>query len=145
MSLKFLLVRRKDMTKGAPVDQKMFYGLTRVSNKMDLEKLCDAIAGRSTSSRGDVKLVLEGLIYELSNKLSEGYAISLGTFGTFRLTNGSKGVLTEEEFSSSLFNKARITFTPGTMLRDEVNDLKYEKMQVVTVTETEACTKEHVI
>ena len=40
MSLKFLLVRRKDMTKGAPVDQKMFYGLTRVSNKMDLEKLC---------------------------------------------------------------------------------------------------------
>ena len=145
MSLKFLLVRRKDMTKGAPVDQKMFYGLTRVSNKMDLEKLCDEIAGRSTASRGDVKLVLEGLIYELSSKLSEGYAIALGTFGTFRLTNGSKGVLTEEEFSSSLFNKARITFTPGTMLRDVVNDLKYEKMQVVTVTEPEVCTKEHVI
>jgi predicted histone-like DNA-binding protein len=90
-----------------------------------------------------VKLVLEGLIYELSSKLSEGYAISLGTFGTFRLTNGSKGVLTEEEFSSSLFNKARITFSPGTMLRDVVSDLKYEKMQVVTV--TEACTKEHLV
>jgi len=143
MSLKFSLVRRKDMTKGAPADQKMYYGLTRVSNKMDLEKLCDEIAGRSTASRGDVKLVLEGLIYELSSKLSEGYAISLGTFGTFRLTNGSKGVLKEEEFSSSLFNKARITFSPGTMLRDVVSDLKYEKMQVVTV--AEACTKEHLV
>jgi len=42
-----------------------------------------------------------------------------------------------------LFNKARITFSPGTMLRDVVSDLKYERMQVVTV--TEACTKEHLV
>jgi hypothetical protein len=59
MSLKFSLVHRKDMTKGAPADRKLYYGLTRVSSRLDLEKLCDAIASRSTASRGDIKLVLK--------------------------------------------------------------------------------------
>ena len=142
MSLKFLLVHRKDMTKGAPADRKLYYGLTRVSIRLDLEKLCDAIASRSTASRGDIKLVLEGLIYEMCSKLTEGYSISLGTFGTFRITNGSKGVATPEEFNASMFNKGRITFSAGTMLRGALKDLKYEKMQVVTV--EEKCDKEHV-
>jgi hypothetical protein len=60
------------MTKGAPADRKLYYGLTRVSSRLDLEKLCDAIASRSTASRGDIKLVLEGLIYEMCSKLTEG-------------------------------------------------------------------------
>ncbi len=66
MSLKFSLVHRKDMTKGAPADRKLYYGLTRVSSRLDLEKLCDAIASRSTASRGDIKLELEEKVIVLA-------------------------------------------------------------------------------
>ncbi|MFV0272741.1 MAG: hypothetical protein ACK5HZ_13940 [Macellibacteroides fermentans] len=51
MSLKLSLKYQMDMTKGAPADRKLYYVLTRVSSRLDLEKLCDAIASRSTASR----------------------------------------------------------------------------------------------
>ena len=142
MALSYSLIKCRNMEKDAPVGSKLVYGSTRATSRMDLNKLCDAIAAHSTASRGDVMLVLEGLIYEMCSKLTEGYSISLGTFGTFRITNGSKGVATPEEFNASMFNKGRITFSAGTMLRGALKDLKYEKMQVVTV--EEKCDKEHV-
>ena len=46
------------MEKDAPVGSKLVYGSTRTTSKMDLNKLCDAIAAHSTASRGDVMLVL---------------------------------------------------------------------------------------
>jgi len=55
MSLKFSLVHRKDMTKGAPADRKLYYGLTRVSSRLDLENYAmpsprEALPAVATSS-----------------------------------------------------------------------------------------------
>jgi len=145
MALSYSLIKRKNMEKDAPLGSKLVYGSTRVTSRMDFNKLCDAVASHSTASRGDVMLVLEGLIYILTERLQDGTVIEMGNFGNFRMVAGSKGAVTEEEFTTSLFKKPRIIFRPGALLRDLSGDAKFEKLQTVTVTVTEVCNKEHVI
>lgn len=145
MSLNYTLIKRKNMEKDAPVDSKLVYGSTRATSRMDFNKLCDAVAGHSTASRGDVMLVLEGLIHTMTERLSDGTVIQMGNFGNFRMIAGSKGAATEEEFTTSLFKKPRIVFCPGMLLRNLSINAKFEKLQNVTVTVPEVCTKEHVL
>ena len=145
MALSYSLIKRRNMEKDAPVGSKLVYGSTRATSRMDLNKLCAAVAAHSTASRGDVMLVLEGLIYVLTTNLEQSSVVEIGNFGSFRMVAGSRGVKTEEEFSTSLFKKPRIVFRPGILLRDVTNNAKFEKLQTVTVTVAEACTKEHVI
>ena len=144
MALSYSLIKRRNMEKDAPVGSKLVYGSTRTTSKMDLNKLCDAIAAHSTASRGDVMLVLEGLIYILTERLQAGTVVSMGNFGNFRMVAGSVGALTEEEFNTSMFKKPRIIFKPGILLREVTNNAKFEKLPTVTVTVTEQCDKEHV-
>ena len=89
-------------------------------------------------------LVLEGLIYILTERLQAGTVVSMGNFGNFRMVAGSVGASTEEEFNTSMFKKPRIIFKPGILLREVNNNAKFEKLPTVTVTVTEQCDKEHV-
>lgn len=145
MSLKYSLVLRKDMRKEAQPGSKLYYAITKASNRMDLNKLSDAIAGSCTATRGDVKLVLEGFIKELSSRLLEGTIISLDGLGSFQLKGSSSGAPTADEFTTSQFKRARILFRPGSMLRRLPDDVSYEKEVAKVVTVVEECTKEHVI
>ncbi|MDD4417879.1 MAG: hypothetical protein PHH81_03510, partial [Bacteroides graminisolvens] len=97
-----------------------------------------------TASRCDVMLVLEGLIYILTERLQAGTVVSMGNFGNFRMVAGSVGAVTEEEFNTSMFKKPRIIFKPGILLREVTNNAKFEKLPTVTVNVTEQCDKEHV-
>lgn len=65
---------------------------------------------------GDVKLVIDGILSVMEERLEEGDVIQLGRLGNFRMVAGSKGVENEADFNTSFFNKARIVFSPGTML-----------------------------
>ena len=57
MPIKYRLVLRKDMTKGAAADSKLYYAVNKSTGTCDFEELCDQIADRSTASRGDVHVV----------------------------------------------------------------------------------------
>ncbi|MGD9771286.1 MAG: HU family DNA-binding protein [Parabacteroides sp.] len=144
MSLKYSIVKRKDMSANAPADARLFYGQTRAANKISFNKLCEAVASHRTASRGDVMLVIDGLIHVMIDRLSEGDVLKLDGFGSFQLIAGSKGSSTAETFNTSLFKRARIVFRPGVLLRELTNNVKYEKLQTTTVTVTEDCDKEHV-
>ena len=102
------------------------------------------MASHSTASRGDVMLVIDGLIHVMIDRLSEGDVLKLDGFGSFQLIAGSKGSSTAETFNTALFKRARIVFRPGVLLRELTNNVKYEKLQTTTVTVTEDCDKEHV-
>lgn len=54
MPIKYRLVLRKDMTKGAAAGSKLYYAVNKSTGTCDFEELCDQIADRSTASRGDV-------------------------------------------------------------------------------------------
>lgn len=62
----------------------------------------------------------------MNESLADGESVHLGDFGSFRMVAGSKGATTEEEFKTSLFNRAHIVFYPGTMLMNLVRDASFE-------------------
>ena len=46
MSVKYKLVQKKDLTKGAADDAKRYYASAPVSGKMDFDSICELIADR---------------------------------------------------------------------------------------------------
>ena len=116
MSLNYRLVRRPDMRKDAAEGSKLYYAQVRSLKKLKFEKFCNMVAVRSSAFVGDVKLVIDGILSVMEERLEEGDVIQLGRLGNFRMVAGSKGVENEADFNTSFFNKARIVFSPGTML-----------------------------
>ena len=80
---------------------------------------------------GDVKLVIDGILSVMEERLEEGDVIQLGRLGNFRMVAGSKGVENEADFNTSFFNKARIVFSPGTMLTQVKKNVTFEHLDLV--------------
>lgn len=128
MPLSYRLVQRPDMRKDAAVGAKLFYAQVKALKKVSFDKLCDMIAVRSTAFVGDVRLIIDGMISVMQERLEDGDIIQMGRLGNFRMLAGSKGVATKAEFGVDKFNKARIVFTPGVILTAIKNKPKFEKM-----------------
>lgn len=116
------------MRKDAADGSKLFYAQVRSQKKLAFEKLCSLIAVRSTAFIGDVMLIIEGLLSVMEERLEEGDVIQMGRLGNFRMVAGSKGIEEKKDFNVALFNKARIVFSPGTMLREIKKNAKFEKI-----------------
>ena len=110
MPIKYRLVLRKDMTKGAAAGSKLYYAVNKSTGTCDFEELCDQIADRSTASRGDVQVVVDGLLYILKQRLQKGETVQLGDLGHFQAVIGSKGTKLESDFNASLIKRPRIVF-----------------------------------
>ena len=127
MPLIYTLVKRRNMTKGAEPGSKLFYGQTSITKTLNINKICQRIEHLCTASRGDILLVLDGLMKVMNEALTEGESIHLGEFGSFRMSAGSKGSSTAEEFNPSMFKKPRILFRPGTMLTGSMRQTSFER------------------
>ena len=127
MPLVYTLVKRKDLSKGAGPDAKLFYGQTSITKQLKLNQICTRIERLCTASRGDILLVLDGLLKVMNDALTEGESVHLGEFGSFRMVAGSKGCITAEEFDTSLFKRPRIVFYPGTMLIGSTQNVTFER------------------
>lgn len=127
MPLVYTLVKRKDMSKGATEGSTLYHAQTSITKQLTLNKICTRIENLCTASRGEIILVLDGLIKVMNEALSDGESIHLGKFGSFRMVAGSKGSPTIDGFSTALFNRAHIVFYPGTMLKNIVNTVSFER------------------
>ena len=132
MSVKYRLVLRKDMTKGAAADAKLFYAASSSNGMCDLASLCEIIADRSAATAGDVKLVLDGILYVLKQKLPDGQTVQVGDLGYFQAILGSKGADTEKDFSATLIKRRHILFRPGKLLVQLAQNLKTERYSAGT-------------
>lgn len=128
MALKYRIVLKKDMSKGAALGAQLFYGQIRSMEKTDFKKLCELVSGYCTAKRGEVELVIDGLIYVLKMLLESGNVIQMGGFGNFRMVAGCKGSPTMKDFDPTLFKKGRIVFTPGALLRELTTKPYFEKL-----------------
>ena len=79
MSLNYRLVRRPDMRKDAAEGSKLYYAQVRSLKKLKFEKFCNMVAVRSSAFVGDVKLVIDGILSVMEERLEEGDVIQLGT------------------------------------------------------------------
>ncbi len=128
MSVKYRLVLRKDMTKGAAEDSKLYYASSSSMGMCSKENLCEIIADRSAATPGDVNLVLDGLLFVVKQKLSDGLSVQLGDLGYFQAYLGSAGAATRTEFTTELVRQPRIVFRPGKALLEHAKTLKVERM-----------------
>ena len=128
MPIKYRLVLRKDMTKGAAAGSKLYYAVNKSTGTCDFEELCDQIADRSTASRGDVHVVVDGLLYILKQRLQKGETVQLGDLGHFQAVIGSKGTKLESDFNASLIKRPRIVFRPSVTLKSVTSLVKFEKI-----------------
>jgi len=127
------------MTKGAAEDAKLYYAQSYANGKCTMDTLCETIADRSTATAGDVKLILDGLLFVMKQKIREGQIVQLGDLGYFQASLGSSGVENVEDFNADLIKKRRILFRPGKLLKQIAGDLKTEREKVAE------CEKQHVI
>lgn len=127
MSLIYTLVKRKDMSTGASPDAKLYYGQTSVTKQLKINQICTRIERLCTASRGDILLVLDGLMKVMNDALTEGESVHLGEFGSFRMVAGSRGCINAEDFDTSLFKRPRIVFYPGTMLIGSTKNITFER------------------
>ena len=131
MALKYSLVLRPDLSKEAQAGDKLFFGQVRATDRISFVELCEALASYSTASSGDVKLVLDGLVHFMRKNLQKGNIIEVGELGNFRMTAGSAGSFSKEEFSTTMFKKGKIIFTPGRILREACAAPTFEKLTFV--------------
>ena len=127
MAVKYRLVLKKDMSKDAAEGSKLFYAVSSSTGMCDTNQLCEIIADRSAATPGDVKLVLDGVIHVLKQKLPEGQTVQVGDLGYFRASLGSQGAATEKEFSANLIKRRRILFRPGKLLVQLSENFKTER------------------
>ena len=78
MPLIYTLVKRKDMSKDAASGATLYHAQTSITKKLTLNKICTRIENICTASRGEIILVLDGLIKVMNEALSDGESVHLG-------------------------------------------------------------------
>ena len=126
MSVTYVLSERGNPQN--PSAPKKFYAQAKARKVVTFRELALEIAeGSTTVSDTDVMAVLNDLIKSLRRHLREGEIVRFNNFGSFRITLGSAGADTEEQFHVSLIRKPKLGFTPGIDLKEMLATLKYEK------------------
>jgi predicted histone-like DNA-binding protein len=108
----------------------VYLARAQAAGVLSFDDLCKKIADRSSATKGDVMLVLDGCINVIKEAIKDGQIVRLGEFGNLNLTISSEGVGEEKEFSAKNITGAKLNFRPGKDLKDVLKDLTYEKTTV---------------
>ena len=123
--MKFRIVAKKNpQDKQAPIK---YYANAVNLGAVTTREIAEAIAGRSSLTRGDIENVLENFLDELPFLLKKGFSVQLGDFATVRLTISSGGSDTVEDFSTDLIKGVNTVFTPSKDFKRGLEDIKFEK------------------
>ena len=129
MGIKFKLVEKKDMTKGAGADAKRFYPVLVNNGRVSFEDLCEEVAVQSSLTSGDVKNCMDRVVYCSARHLKEGRSVDLGDLGTLRVSLRSEGTVTAEEYSTNLMREPGIIFNPGRRIKEmRTNEVYFERV-----------------
>lgn len=129
MAVRFKLVLRKDMSKGAPAGSQLYYPVSVNNGRVSFESLCKEVAEQSSLTSGDVKNCLDRMVYCVANHLMEGRGVDCGDLGGFGLILRSAGAKTVKEYNvQTHMREAKIRFYPGKMLRDTKGGYSFERM-----------------
>ena len=105
-----------------------YYAHVQASGDIDVREMAERIQQTCTVHKSDVFAVLVALEDVIIDALKSGEIVRLSDLGTFQIGVSGKGTLTEEEYDSSLIQKARINFRPGIALSGILTNLTYAKV-----------------
>lgn len=110
-------------------EAKKWYASPVNDGKISKTELAKEITSISSLSRGDVSNVIESLLEAIPKYLVMGKSVSLGEFGTLRLSFSSDGVDTKEEFSTGKITGVKVVFTPGVELKRAIESVSFERTE----------------
>ncbi|MCD7935315.1 MAG: hypothetical protein LUG98_00480 [Tannerellaceae bacterium] len=132
MSLKYHVVRKRDMLKEAAPGDMLYYGQIRTNDRITYSELCKQVERQTMSTGSDVIIIIDQLVALMEQHLLKGEIVELGPVGNFRITAGAPGVEREEDFHPSMFRRGKITFVAGTLLKEITDRISYEKYPFIT-------------
>ena len=109
-------------------DPPKYYAQAQASGDVNIREMSERIQQTCTVTKADVYAVLVSMEDVIIDALKSGEIVRLGDLGTFQIGVSGKGTLTEEEYDSSLIQKARINFRPGIALSGILTNLTYAKV-----------------
>lgn len=113
--------------KANPLDQehKQRYATSVNAGKIDTRMIAKTLAQKSSLTTGDVMNVLENLMEEIPRWIAQGYSVSLGELGTFRLSLSSEGVKEQKQFNTRTIKK-KVIFLPSKSFKSELKTIAFE-------------------
>ena len=97
-------------------DPPKYYAQAQASGDVNIREMSERIQASCTVTKADVYAVLVSMEDVIIDALKSGEIVRLGDLCTFQIGVSGKGTLTEEEYDSSLIQKARSNFRPGIAL-----------------------------
>lgn len=107
---------------------KKYYVQAVSAGKTDLDRLAYLISNQSTVRKADCYAVLEALLHNMMDELSQGRIIELGNIGNFQIKVNSEAAETEEDVTTTLVKRAKVSFRPAKALRDMLQTVSYRKV-----------------
>ncbi|MDR1737326.1 MAG: HU family DNA-binding protein [Candidatus Symbiothrix sp.] len=122
--MKYKLIQRAN-----PQDrsQSKWYASPVNDGKVSQKNIAADIVELSSLSRGDVANVIESLLDTLPKYLLMGKSVSLGDFGTLRLSFTSQGVEDPQQFNTSMISTPKVVFTPSVDFKAKIEKVSFEK------------------
>ncbi len=127
--LRYKLVQRKDMTKGALENAKLYYPQVINQGRVSFDSLCEEVAEQSSLTSGDIKNCMDRLVNCLVRHLKEGRSVDCGDLGSFRINIRSTGADTPEAYdAATMMRKPSVQYYLGKKLRDmQDTGVQYER------------------
>ena len=108
--------------------QAKWYASPVNDGKIDQRAISTEIVELSSLARGDVANVIESLLDTLPKYLLMGKSVSLGDFGTLRLSFSSEGVEDPADFRTSMIGNVKVVFTPSPEFKRALENVKFSRV-----------------
>lgn len=110
-----------------------WYANPVVENSMDTRAVCRAVTRNTTVAPTELETSMNLVCDGIPAELQRGNSVRIGSLGTMRLSFGSEGAATIDEFNAaSMIKNVKVIFTPSKELMAAIQDgLWFENAGVV--------------
>lgn len=105
-----------------------YYARAQARGVVSLADMAVRIQKRCTVTKADTLAVLTALEEEIGGGLCNGEIIRLGDIGSLQVGVKSEGVKCEADFRPSMLGKVWVHFRPGTVLKEMMDNLAFERV-----------------
>ena len=107
-----------------------FYAQAQARGDVNIREMSDRIQASCTVHKSDVYAVLVALEDVVAEAIQNGEIVRLGDLCTLQISLSGKGALTEDDYNTSLIQRAKINFRPGRVLAKSLTSLNYSKVGI---------------
>ena len=107
-----------------------YYAQAQARGDVTIREMAERIQSTCTVHKSDVYAVLVALEDVIAEALQNGEIVRLGELCTLQVSLSGKGAMTEEEYTTDLIKRSKVTFRPGRVLSNALAGLSFTKVDI---------------